>query len=107
MQRTHRNLKMPTIPLLQLARRYGLIVLMLFVLAGVQVVQASPLHDHTRHSVDCGLCHVPLADAQTTQHGVVPDFETAAAALPVLAVSFHSTHNPSPYQGRAPPLLLF
>jgi hypothetical protein len=91
----------------QLARRYGLIALMLFVLAGVQVIQASPLHDHTQHSVDCGLCHVPVADAPPTHHGIVPEFETLSAALPALASAFFSSRNPSPYQGRAPPALLF
>jgi hypothetical protein len=92
----------------QLARRYGLIALMLFVLAGVQVIQASPLHDHAQHSsVDCGLCHVPVADAPATPHGIVPEFETLAAVLPAVASAIFSSRNPSPYQGRAPPALLF
>lgn len=98
---------MPDTSLLkQLARRYGLIALMLFVLAGMQVIQASPLHDHAQHSVDCGLCHVPVADAPATPHGIVPEFDTRPAALPTLAAVFLSSHNPSPYQGRAPPTLL-
>ncbi len=90
----------------QLARRYGLIALMLFVLAGVQVIQASPLHDHTQHSVDCGLCHVPVADSCTAPRGIVPEFEGGHALLPCRAASFHGSHNPSPYQGRAPPAFL-
>jgi len=97
---------MPNTSLLQLARRYGLIALMLFVLAGVQVLQASPLHDHAQHSVDCGLCHVPLADAPSSAQGLIPEFDATTTALPCLAADVHDTHNPSPYQGRAPPALL-
>lgn len=97
---------MPNTSLLQLARRYGLIALMLFVLAGVQVLQASPLHDHAQHSVDCGLCHVPLADSPPSSQGLVPEFDAALAALPQLAADYHDTLNPSPYQGRAPPATL-
>jgi hypothetical protein len=78
---------------------------MLFVLAGVQVIQASPLHDHARHSVDCGLCHLPVAEAPATPRGILPEFEGARPALPLQAAFFHSTRNPSPYQGRAPPAL--
>lgn len=88
----------------QLARRFGLIALMLFMLAGVQVIQASPLHDHAQHSVDCGLCHVPVAEAPATSRGILPEFEGARPALPLHAASFHSTRHPSPYRGRAPPV---
>ena len=90
-------------PMLQLTRRFGLIALMLFVLTGVQLLQASPLHDHAQHSVDCVLCHVPLADAPPPQHGMVPTFATAVATATDPASNFRSSRTPSPYQGRAPP----
>lgn len=92
--------------LLQPLRRYGLIALMLFVLAGVQVIQASPLHDHSQHSVDCALCHVPLADDPSGQRGIAPEFHATAAVVPAALHRFFSSTNPSPYQGRAPPSLL-
>jgi hypothetical protein len=90
-------------PLLQLTRRSGLIALMLFVLTGVQLLQASPLHDHAQHSVDCGLCHVPLADTPPPPHGLVPTFDSAVATATALATTYPSHRNASPYQGRAPP----
>jgi hypothetical protein len=97
---------MPNTSLLQLIQRYGLIALMLFVLAGVQVLQASPLHDHAQHSVDCGLCHVPLADDPAAQSSSVPDLRRASAPLPARLAHFCGDTSPSPYQGRAPPPLL-
>lgn len=93
-------------PLLQLTRRYGLIALMLFVFAGVQVVQASPLHDHSHHTVDCGLWHVPVADAPASPATVLPDYVAQGPALLPIPASFPQATRPSPYQGRAPPIFL-
>ena len=93
-------------PLLQLTRRYGLIALMLFVLAGVQVVQASPLHDHAQHTVDCGLWHVPLTDATEASAALVPDYVAQGIVLLPTATRFVRNSRPSPYQGRAPPISL-
>jgi hypothetical protein len=92
--------------LLNLSRRFGIVALMLFMLAGVQLIQVSPLHDHTRHSVDCGLCHVPLADEPASTSGLLPDFVTSATWQPALSAPAPSSTNPSPYQGRAPPRIL-
>lgn len=84
-------------------RHAWLIALMVFVLGGLQVIQASPLHDHSQHTVDCGLCHVPIGD------GVAPSDPAAVIPAPQNAPSFAllvlitPARNPSPYQGRAPP----
>lgn len=91
---------------LQGLRHCGLIALMLFVLAGVQVMQVSPLHDHAQHSVDCGLCHVPLADDPGAQQRIEPAFVALAAHLPAEAHAACSSTPTSPYQGRAPPAVL-
>jgi len=84
-------------------RHAWLIALMVFVLGGLQVVQASSLHDHSQHTVDCGLCHVPLGD------GAAPSELVGSISAPLnfplffLVVLAIPQGNPSPYQGRAPP----
>lgn len=93
-------------PLLQLTRRYGLIALMLFVFAGVQVVQASPLHDHAQHTVDCGLWHVPVTDASEASAALVPDYVARGVVVLPTVKLFVRKAGPSPYQGRAPPISL-
>jgi len=90
---------------LQLAhlRHFLLISLMAGVLLGVQLLQASPLHQHTQHSVECTLCHLQSGDAALLQHaldlsvigpaGVTGD---RSEATPAGTARFH-------YQSRAPP----
>jgi hypothetical protein len=84
-------------------RHAWLIALMVFVLGGLQIVQASPLHDHSQHTVDGGLCHVPLGDGAlpTVLPGSIPVFQNFPRFY--LVVLAPSQGNPSPYQGRAPP----
>ncbi|MES2626192.1 MAG: hypothetical protein V4628_12990 [Pseudomonadota bacterium] len=83
--------------------RLLLISLMAFTLLGVQVIQASPLHQHAQHSVDCALCHLQLSDDAEIQYQNVI-VRLALTAFNVLAPStFYTFLSPSPYQGRAPP----
>lgn len=84
-------------------RHLLLIALILFTLTGVQLVQASPLHNHAQHSVDCGLCHLQLGDGipVRTLSGVQQG--PLAAPAPMLPVAAYLSASPSPYQGRAPP----
>lgn len=87
----------------QQLRQVLLIALMAFTLAGVQLLQSSPLHDHTQHTVDCALCHLQLGDDTVVRHQLmVPFISVAAPAVAGLPVFYHSS-SPSPYQGRAPP----
>lgn len=88
----------------QQVRQLLLISLMACALIGVQLVQASPLHEHTSHSVDCALCHLQLSDDALFQHA--SSFAVAASGTRYnqLVAEFYSFRNPSPYQGRAPPL---
>jgi hypothetical protein len=81
-----------------------LISLMAFTLIGVQALQASPLHQHAQHSVDCALCHLQLSDDAEIhyQYVITRLAQTAVKALP--ASIFYTFLSPSPYQGRAPPL---
>ena len=81
-----------------------LISLMAFTLIGVQALQASPLHQHAQHSVDCGLCHLQLSDdAEIQYQNIITRLaQTPVKTLP--ASSFYTFVSPSPYQGRAPPL---
>jgi hypothetical protein len=84
--------------------RLLLISLMAYALIGVQVLKASPLHQHAQHSVDCALCHLQLSDDAEIQYQNVI-IRLAGVALRVIPAStFYSFVNPSPYQGRAPPL---
>ncbi len=83
--------------------RLLLISLMAFTLIGVQLVQASPLHQHAQHSVDCALCHLQLSDdAEIQYQNVITRLLTIALKV-VPASTFYSSISPSPYQGRAPP----
>lgn len=84
-------------------RKYLLVALAVFMLAGVQIVQSSPLHDHTRHSVDCALCHLQLGDDALLQPTLSVAFIAHNVPYAQYLRKFYSFSNPSPYQGRAPP----
>ncbi len=86
-------------------RQYLLIALMAFTLVGVQLAQSSPLHKHAQHSIDCALCHLQLSDDVLVRHQFTPVFAPNAAQNLVAPAPFYSFSSPSPYQGRAPPLL--
>jgi hypothetical protein len=84
--------------------RLLLICLMALTLVGVQGLQASALHQHAQHSVDCALCHLQLSDDTEIQYQNVI-IRLATITLKVIpAGTFYSFISPSPYQGRAPPL---
>ena len=84
--------------------RLLLLGLLTFTLIGTQVLQASPLHHHAQHSVDCALCHLHLSDdAIIQQRNIIT--RLGQVAVDVLPPStFYNFLSPSPYQGRAPPL---
>jgi hypothetical protein len=84
-------------------RQWLLVALMAITLVGVQVVQASPLHDHTQHSVDCALCHLQLNSDGVAELTLTFDYLAPAVRYAQLLREFYSFSNPSPYQGRAPP----
>jgi len=84
-------------------RKYLLVALAVFMLAGAQLVQSSPLHDHTRHSVDCGLCHLQLGDDVLLQPSPGVAFIAHSPPHAQYLREFVSFSSPSPYQGRAPP----
>ncbi|HTR00259.1 MAG TPA: hypothetical protein VMH83_09725 [Candidatus Acidoferrum sp.] len=88
-------------------KRPWLIALFAFTLAGVQLVQNSPWHDHAREVVDCALCHLqPLGDDTEIDHSLPLPVAGAQPVLVLQSVAAPVPHFPSPYQGRAPPLLL-
>lgn len=79
-------------------------VLITLALCGTQVIQASPLHDHTGHITGCALCHFSANEAAipATPVGIKP--AEGPARLPVLVVSSHDKTSPSPFKSRAPPV---
>lgn len=87
----------------QLLRQYLLIALMAVTLVGVQLLQASPLHEHTQHSVDCALCHLQLSDDALLHQQLLLPIRAAGVPVAAPAREVHSSSAPSPYQGRAPP----
>jgi hypothetical protein len=87
----------------QQLRQLLLLSLMVFTLTGVQLVQASALHNHTQHTVDCALCHLQFSDDALVQHQINLAFQGVAAPVAPLIPELYVSANPSPYQGRAPP----
>ena len=79
------------------------VICLVLTLAGAQLVQASPLHDHLSHVAGCALCHydnsgcgLPIASFQAPTPVPVLVF----IAQPVAAI----TNRIYPaFQGRAPP----
>lgn len=94
------------IPLLPQRTRAWLLAAMAVVLLGVQVLQFSPLHNHTLAVDDCALCHLqPLGDDSEHEQALP---ETQLLAITVALVDHSSTpqaRSHTPYQGRAPPFL--
>ncbi|HEY0962013.1 MAG TPA: hypothetical protein VGE69_06625 [Pseudomonadales bacterium] len=84
-------------------RKYLLVVLAVLMLAGAQLAQSSPLHDHTQHSVDCGLWHLQLGDDVLLRPTLGVAFIAHNIPYAQYLREFYSFSNPSPYQGRAPP----
>lgn len=90
----------------KLRSKAAAIALIAVLLAGVQMLQSSPWHDHQRETVDCALCHLQtLGDDSEIDHAL--PLAQAAVATPVVAAAdqFFPSHFAAPYQGRAPPLL--
>ena len=90
------------------ARRFWLVALLPTLLLAVQLVQASPLHEHSAHgphSVDCTLCHLPSLDDPRAQRVVLPVRIDLSALLPVSIAPCFTSLCAVPYQGRAPPAL--
>lgn len=87
-------------------RQFWLIALMIFMLGAVQLVQASALHDHTKETVDCALCHAPLSDDPGTPSIPKPNFKTQGSYRFFLAQQLIPSRSPAPYQGRAPPVII-
>ena len=89
------------------SRRLLLVSLLATVLLGLQALQASPLHDHNQHSVDCALCHLQLSDLTLDTQPLVKVSHGAlmVAALPRAQLLLPSAS--SPYLSRAPPIRLF
>jgi hypothetical protein len=86
-------------------RQILLIALMALMLVGVQLVQSSPLHDHSQHTVDCALCHLQLSDDTLVRHQFMVPISITTAPIAVVLPIFYVSSSPSPYQGRAPPRL--
>jgi hypothetical protein len=86
--------------------RLLLISLLAFTLIGVQVLQASPVHQHTQHSVDCALCHLQLSDDAEVHHQNVIVRLLQTTFKPVQPATYFTPLSPSPYHGRAPPFYL-
>lgn len=84
-------------------RHVLLIALMAFTLAGAQLAQASPLHDHAQHSVDCALCHLQLSDDVLARVEFAPVARSNARPAVLAPAPFYTLCPPSPFQGRAPP----
>lgn len=90
------------------ARRLWLVALLATLLLAVQLVQASPLHQHSTHSshsVDCTLCHLPSLDDPQAQRVVLPTRADLSALLPHSIEPDFTSVCAVPYQGRAPPVL--
>ena len=90
----------------KLRSKAAAIALVAVFLAGVQMLQSSPWHDHQRETVDCALCHLQtLGDDSEIDHSLPLAPAGITTAMVVAASQFTSSLFPSPYQGRAPPLL--
>jgi len=80
-----------------------LIGLMAGLLLGVQLLQASPLHQHTQHAVECPLCHLQAGDTALLQQAPALPFVAGTAPIGDFKVIFAVSTTTSTYQSRAPP----
>lgn len=73
-------------------------------LFGVQLLQASPLHEHAGHTVqDCSIGHLPTTDAPLSQVALQATSSTLVLERPESCAQHFSHRRAAPYQGRAPP----
>lgn len=81
------------------------IALLAVLLAGMQMLQSAPWHDHQRETVDCALCHLQTLGDDSEIDRTLPLAQTPLTVSVLVAASeFTATHFAAPYQGRAPPL---
>lgn len=82
------------------------VLLVTLTLISIQLVQASPLHDHLDHVSGCVLCHADSnEDALTPSDNQLATFEPAGILVFPLQLSLASQKTSS-FQSRAPPSLL-
>lgn len=86
------------------SRHWLAIPLIILVLTGIQVVQASPLHDHLDHVAGCMLCHYNGNSHAIPVTGQLAPVVKAHQAYRETAYHLVQAGNPSPFHGRAPPV---
>ncbi len=92
------------IPFLQNCHRIRLIALMALMLLGGQLLQHSPLHNHSHEVVDCAMCHLQsLGDDTEHEQAINLPAVAATAVLATASIASPLIAFASPYQGRAPP----
>ena len=80
------------------------LVLMGSLLVGVQLLQASPLHEHAGHALhDCSIGHLPTTDTPPTQLPLPITRVLLLRDCPADCAQYSTRRRHSPYQGRAPP----
>lgn len=87
------------------SRHWLTIPLIVLVLTGIQVVQASPIHDHLDHVAGCALCHYNGNSHAVPVAGQVAPAVKSGQVYTDDGYSLITASRPSPFQGRAPPLL--
>jgi hypothetical protein len=88
-----------------MTRKLLTILLISLALCGVQVVQASPLHDHVSHISECSLCHFDGAQAVRTAEPVKTPIPFVTHKNPADLFTHPVTRAFPAYITRAPPQL--
>ena len=89
---------------MNMTRQLLAVALITLTLAGIQVVQASPLHDHVSHFNGCALCHFSGTEAVIPATPVTLDIPIGRSHQPVPVITLHDTSSPSSFRSRAPPV---
>ena len=86
-----------------MTRKLLTVLLISLALSGVQVVQASPLHDHASHFSGCSLCHFDGAQAIKAADSNSTPLPESLSSLPATLLT--GPENPAlpAYLSRAPP----
>ncbi len=86
-----------------LARKQVFIGLMILMLIGTQLIEDTPIHQHSHGLVDCALCHIPLADAVVINFVFEVVEHNYLYSLQVHFQNLYQSPNFLFFQGRAPP----
>jgi hypothetical protein len=90
----------------KISKQLLLVCLLSLTVLSVQLIQHSPLHDHSLDVMDCAVCQLDFNENGALVQNVNFTFEASTSVYIVFENLFIASSVYHPYQGRSPPVSL-